>query len=87
MATNEATGRQRTLDRQPFHQSKTYQGYKLEVVFLWRAQSIPDGQTNAKMVGHWVADELHTFSRIESSGSLQMLILLNVFATRAGHVR
>ena len=87
MATNEATGRQRRLDKQPFDQSKTYQGYTLEVVFLWRAKSIPDGQTNAKMVGRWVADELHTFSRIESSGSLQILILLNVFATRAGHVR
>ena len=82
MATNEATSKQRTLDGEPLDQLKTYQGYKLEVVFLLRAQSIPDSQTNATTLGC-----RRITHRIESSGSPPTLVLLNVFATRAGHVR
>ena len=73
-----------------FDQSKTYQGYKLEVVCnsVSFANTIyTRRQTNAKTVERWFADELHSFSRIESSGPPPTLVILNIFATRAGHMR
>ena len=81
MAASEAASRQRTIDGEPIDHPKTRKSYireyKLEVVSFYREhnlyQTAKRFSLNTKTVGCWTL----SFSRMESSGSLPTLIILN----------